>query len=76
MGLAAIAPIGLELRHNDEALGRIFAGAVDVANDEILCDADARFWAGVRGLRTRSGVALARQLLPRPGTDLVTLVVR
>jgi len=52
MGLAAIQPIALELRHNDEALGRVFAGAVDV--DLELCHGEARFWAGLRGIRRRS----------------------
>jgi hypothetical protein len=72
MGLAAIQPLALELRHNDEALGRVFAGAVDV--DLEVCNGEARFWAGLRAVRSR--VALPRQLLPRPGTHLVTLVVR
>ncbi len=53
MGLAAIKPIALELRHNDEVMGRVYAGAVDVANDDILCNADARFWAGLHGIKRR-----------------------
>jgi hypothetical protein len=64
--------IGLELRHNDEALGRVIGGAIDV--DLELCHGDVRFWAGLRGVR--SGVPLGRQLLPRPGAHLVPLIVR
>jgi hypothetical protein len=48
------APWGLELRHNDEAVGRVFAGAVDVFLDS--CDAEPRFWMGLRGLRARVSV--------------------
>ncbi len=69
MGLAAIKPIALELRHNDEVMGRVYAGAVDVANDDILCNADARFWAGLRSIRSR--VAFCGPPRPRRSIDLL-----
>lgn len=68
----AIRPLALELRHNDEAVGRLVGGAVDVYYD--LAHGDARFWLGLRGLKSR--VALPRQLLPRPRRNFVPLVVR
>ena len=70
----ALKPLALELRHNDEALGRVFAGAVNVNDDDLLCNADARFWAGLRGLKSR--VTFGGTPLPRPRADLVFLVVR
>jgi len=42
-----------ELRHNDEAVGRVFAGAIDVRDDEEVYHAQARFWHGLRGIRSR-----------------------
>jgi hypothetical protein len=71
---AAVKPLALELRHNDEAVGRVFAGAVDIPDDDVVIHAEARFWAGLRGMRSR--VALAGSLLPRPRAELVLLVVR
>lgn len=72
MGLVAVQPLALELRHNDEALGRVFGGAVDI--DLELCHGDARFWAGLRAVRSR--VAFCGPLLPRPRAHFVPLVVR
>lgn len=70
----AARSFALELRHNDEALGRVFAGAVDIHDDEEVSHAQARFWMGVRGLR--SCVALRRPLLPGPRRNVVFLVIR
>lgn len=94
--------LAFELRHNDEALGRVFAGAVEIDHD--APQAEVRFWMGLRAIRaqvsvcklvpfdrelyaanilnaalltlgTASGVALARDLLPRIRRDLVSLIV-
>jgi hypothetical protein len=73
MELAA-STLSLELRHNDEALGRVLAGAVDVHDDEEVQHSHARFWHGLRGLRLR--IAFRRTLLPSPGGNVVSLVVR
>ena len=46
-----IPTFSLELRHNDETLGRVSAqGAIDAVNLDVL-HAEARFWFGLRGLR-------------------------
>jgi len=45
--------LAMELRHNDEAVGRVFAGAIDVRDDEEVYHAQARFWHGLRGIRSR-----------------------
>jgi hypothetical protein len=62
----------LELRHNDEPVGRVTGGAVDVHYDVV--HGDARFWLGLRGLRSR--VTLGGPPLPRPRRHFVPLVVR
>ncbi len=62
----------MELRHNDEPLGIVFAGGVEIHYD--LCVAEARFWAGLRGLRSR--IAFCRPALPGPGADIIPFVVR
>lgn len=69
-----LPPIALELRHNDEAVGRVFAGAVEVHDDDEVQHAQARFWHGLRGIRSR--IALLRPLLPGPRGNVVLLVVR
>jgi hypothetical protein len=72
MGTAAHS-LALELRHNDEPLGRVrLGGAVDIELE--VLHADARFWLGLPHLR--SSVALTRQLLPRPRGDIITFIVR
>lgn len=68
MGTPALA---VELRHNDEPVGRVCGGAVDVYYDVV--SGDARFWLGLRGMA--SGVPFRRPPLPRPRTHLVALVV-
>lgn len=68
MGTHALA---VELRHNDEPVGCVRAGAVDVYYD--VCQGDARFWLGLRGMASR--VPLRRPPLPRPRAHLVALVV-
>lgn len=72
MGTAAVT-LALELRHNDEPLGRVRAGGVVDIDHEVL-HADARFWLGLPHIRSR--VALSRQLLPRPRGHFVPLIVR
>lgn len=71
MGSVA-ALIAMELRHNDEPLGRVCAGAVDIHDD--LPHADARFWFGVRAMRSR--VAFCGSALPGPGAHILPLVIR
>jgi hypothetical protein len=66
--------LAMELRHNDEAVGRVYGGAVDIHDDEEVQHSHARFWHGIRGLRSR--IALRRTLLPSPGGNVVALVVR
>lgn len=70
----AIAPLAMELRHNDEALGRVYAGAIDIHDDEEVAGAQVRFWMGLRAFRSR--ITLRRSLLPRPRADVILLVVR
>jgi hypothetical protein len=60
----------LELRHNDEPLGRVRGAAVEVYED--IPHGEVRFWTGLRSLR----IPLGRPFLPRPGRHLVTLIVR
>lgn len=43
--------IAFELRHNDEPLGRVCAGAVEFYEEEEVCYLQARFWLGLRGIR-------------------------
>lgn len=69
MGIRAV--IALELRHNDEPVGRVCGGAVDVYYDVV--SGDARFWLGLRGMA--SGVPFRRPPLPRPRAHFITLVV-
>jgi hypothetical protein len=45
--------LAMELRHNDEALGLVCAGCVEIHDDEEVCRSHARFWSGLRGLRAR-----------------------
>lgn len=44
----------VEIKHNDEALGVIDAGTIDVYPREDA--SDARFWAGLRALRRAKSV--------------------
>jgi hypothetical protein len=44
--------IAMELRHNDEPLGRVCAGAVEPYEDEMF-HVEPRFWMGLRGVRAR-----------------------
>lgn len=49
--MEALPTFALELRHNEEVLGRLSAsGAVESLHEELL-HAEARFWTGLRGLR-------------------------
>ncbi len=63
----------MELRHNDEPLGRIdYGGAVDI--HEEVPYVQARFWMGF--YRLPLGVALRRSCLPRPRAHFVPFIVR
>lgn len=68
----AVPPFAMELRHNEEALGRVSGGAIHIDHDEEHCHGEARFWMGLRGLR----VALRRPLLPGPRANIVFFIVR
>jgi hypothetical protein len=77
MGALAASPIAMELRHNDEAVGRVFAGAVEVHDDEEVQHAQARFWHGLRGVRRVAlSIPAFHAFLPGPRSNLVLLVVR
>jgi hypothetical protein len=55
--MEALDIMAMELRHNDEAVGRVSSGTVDVDHDGLRTD--VRFWLGLRALLTRSACAVA-----------------
>lgn len=60
-------PLAMELRHNDVAVGRVCAGAVDIAEDEL--HAQTRFWLGLRALRARVSVCALPKHISSPAVS-------
>jgi len=69
-GMATAVPLfAVELRHNDEVVGCVFAGAVDavdVRDDDEVSGAQVRFWIGLQGLMRSAWRAQLRR-----GVELV-----
>lgn len=51
----AAPPLAMELRHNEETLGRVYAGAIEIYEDEVF-HVEPRFWMGLRGIWRRVSV--------------------
>lgn len=75
--MKSMRTIAVEIRHNDEALGRVYHnGAVEV-HDEVP-GAEPRFWIGARAWHAgmHSRIPLSRKFLPSPGRHIVPFVIR
>lgn len=65
--------MAVELKHNDDVLGIVDAGAVDVYPRDDA--SDARFWAGLRALRRHKSVCQVPVHVVMGGGMAVDLVV-